>query len=169
MAIKISPQEFPKELKKRLRNYPKVIARGARLGAKEGARILKNRTPSNLGTTASRWEVNNRGGSSKRGVRMPSIENRVPHVGILETGARPHPVNAEGIAALSEWARLKLGLSFEEADNAAHAIAWKIRKKGQEPTYFVLRSIPDLVAAMHRGMAKATRDYAKKKAKKGGK
>ena len=91
------------------------------------------------------------------------IVNSAPHVGILELGARPHPVSAEGIAALTRWAQTQLGLLPEEARQAAHAIAWKIRKHGAKPAYFVRDSIPDLAQAMGRAINKQIRIYSKKR------
>ena len=34
--------------------------------------------------------------------------NDAPHAGIVELGARPHPVSEEGIQAITEWVKVKL-------------------------------------------------------------
>lgn len=64
----------------------------------------------------------------------------------VEHGTKPHPVSEAGILRLAEWAKRKLPLGqavsvktgrplkvkgFDEAAlSAAHAIAWKIRRRG---------------------------------------
>ena len=71
-----------------------------------------------------------------------------PHAGIIEGGARPHPVSPEGIDSIAQWARRKLGLSEEEAHQAAIAIAWKLRHKGQEGTFIIRDLVPALGRAL---------------------
>lgn len=159
MAIRISPADFPREIEARLLGTPGAIIRGLNRGAMEGQRILVQRTPRATGSTAARWRVK-RG----KGRTPPELENLAPHVGILDLGARPHPVSAEGLAALVRWAQLQLGLTRAEAVKAASAIAWKIRKKGAKPTYFVRDSMGDLRDAAARGVAYEIAVYARMKA-----
>lgn len=69
----------------------------------------------------------------------------------VELGTKPHPVSAAGILAIAEWAKRKLPLGQavslktgrplknkgidEAALSAAHAIAWKIRRKGTQGAF----------------------------------
>ncbi len=48
----------------------------------------------------------------------------------VELGTRPHPVSAEGVLAIEDWVRHKLGISDKEAQRVADAVAWKIRMRG---------------------------------------
>ena len=50
----------------------------------------------------------------------------------IEKGTQAHPVNSEGIASLTLWARRKFGLDYKAARGAAFAIAANIRKKGSK-------------------------------------
>ncbi len=159
MAIRLTPEEFPPEIRRRFRSLPGVIQRGIRAGTKEGERILAVRTPRATGTTAARWRVR---GNRQTGY---SIHNAAPHVGILDLGARPHPVNKAGIRALTRWAQLVLGLDAEAAKRAAFAIANKIRKQGAKPTYFVRDSMDDLKEAVRRNVSRRIDAQAKRKAK----
>jgi len=161
MAIKVTAKEFPKEIEARFKGISRDIRQGMINGAEEGARILKVRTPKMTGTTANQWEV-----KKGRGRRPVSIVNNAPHIGVLELGARPHPVSFEGRIAIARWARLKFGVSPGEAQGIAEAIAHKIAAHGQKPTYFVRDSLDDLSAAMGRGVQKAIYEHAKKKASK---
>lgn len=59
------------------------------------------------------------------------VSTQLPHAVYVELGTRPHPVNAAGIQALADWVQAKFHESDEEvATGIAHAIAWKIRRKG---------------------------------------
>lgn len=68
--------------------------------------------------------------------------NDAPHSGIVELGARPHFVSADGIDALERWCVRKLHLSVEEARFAAWAIATNIAKVGIKGR-FVMRDSQD--------------------------
>jgi hypothetical protein len=72
-----------------------------------------------------------------------AVRADAPHAGIVELGARPHPVSPEGRMAIARWAARKLGLSDKEAERASWAIAQKIRERGQPPTYVFASCVPD--------------------------
>lgn len=87
---------------------------------------------------------------------LPAVlYNDAPMAGVIELGARPHPVSQEGIEAIAAWARRTMGLSQVEvsgpvmkgsggrkkfargvqddiAMGIAISIARKIKAKGQE-------------------------------------
>lgn len=138
---------------------PEVVRQGAYWGALAGQRILALRTPRYTGTSAARWRAHR--GTTKR--ELAEIHNDAPHIGIVEEGARPHPVSKDGVEALTRWARLKLGLDPESAKKVANAIAWRLRKKGQKPTYFVRDSKPDLTNAAAQNIAHAISEYSKRR------
>ncbi len=69
-----------------------------------------------------------------------------PYAGIVELGARPHPVSVEGQEAIARWAIRKLGVDEKEAKSVAFLIARKIAKEGQKPTYLVQDQLPKAVA-----------------------
>lgn len=163
MSIRVHPDDLANELLARFARMPEVIIDGLNEAANEGVAILARRTPRATGSTAAQWRV--RPGRAYRnqygrGGILPEIYNGAPHVGVLEMGARPHPVSADGIAALTRWAQIQLGLDPVEAAAVARAIAWKIRKRGAKPTYFVRDSRPDLAAAMVRGVVKHLTKFA---------
>lgn len=132
-----------------------AIHRGAENGARRGLAHVKSKTPVDNGQLRAAWKV--RGGDGAR--RLASLENDAPYAGIVELGARPHPVSRAGIIAIWEWVyrhraamgfvtgsgRARGGLSVEkETLRIAYAIAAKIRREGQRPTYFVRRELPEL-------------------------
>ena len=70
------------------------------------------------------------------------VVNDAPHAGIIELGARPHPVSKEGVQAIARWAARKLGIAKKDAMGVAYRIASKIRAVGQKPHYLVRDSLP---------------------------
>lgn len=98
-----------------------------------------------------------------------SLWNDAPHAGLVERGARPHPVSQAGVLAIAAWVRRKLRKSVssapkvlatvalnaqgvavakkkkftkDEALEIAYAIAQKIKKFGQKGHYFMRDAIP---------------------------
>ncbi len=60
-----------------------------------------------------------------------------PYAGIVEMGARPHPVSKEGQDAIALWAIRKLGVDPDKAASVAFLICRKIAREGQAPKYLV--------------------------------
>ena len=150
MGIRIQPKDLGRELRGRFKGIERDLVHAMNTSAMRGQAILASRTPRDTGRAAAGWRVRKGrvwGNQFGRGFVAPQIENPAPHIGVLEAGARPHPVSKEGIDALASWARRRLGASKEEARKIANAIAWKIRRKGQKPTYFVRDSLDDIVDA----------------------
>jgi hypothetical protein len=144
-----------------------AISYGARAGAERGRTFMVPRTPRDLGQLAASWRVK----------PYPTIEgllaeliNDAPTVAIVELGARPHTVNPQGWAAIYEWARRHMRNAAgrlrprprtrvqgplrpfwgpdPEVMAFTNAIVWKIRRYGQQPTFFIRNSIPTLVHLM---------------------
>jgi len=150
MRIKCSAAELPKLLERQGTGAGRAVARGMMNGAYHGMSILVRRSPVYLGQLKASWRVTTHVAGK---YRVPEIENTAPHVGIVEAGARPHPVSREGVEALTRWAHLVLGLDPAESERAARGIAFKIRREGQAPTYFVRDSLPAVGRAMSAGVA----------------
>jgi len=65
-----------------------------------------------------------------------------PHAGIIELGARPHPIGKAVRDLIAEWAMRKLGVDKEAADRIAWGVGQKLEAEGQKPTYVVRDSMP---------------------------
>lgn len=154
MSIKIKPDELAPELRKRFSQIPKTINKGLRKGAMRGRTHLVKQTPVDLGQMKNSWRVSG-----------TDIINDAPHAGIIEGGARPHKVNAAGIAALAGWARRKLGITNEkEAKGVAFAIAKKLEKEGQKGHFIVRDSMNRLRDFAVSEVVKEIRKQANRKA-----
>lgn len=122
-----------KVYRRAMRNQQKAIERGVLRAKTLGLTILVERSPVDQGQLRAAWRITEDG-----------IINDAPHAGIVENGARPHPVGPAGILALTDWAMRHGATDEQEAEAIAHAIAWKIRHHGQAPTYFVRDSQREL-------------------------
>lgn len=163
--IPIRDDQLAPELLARAAKLPGVLSAGLNDAALLGQRMLKQRTPRNLGHTADRWKVR-KSTSTKSAVVPPEIYNEAPHIGVLEMGARPHPVSAEGVAAITFWAQRKLGLDYKEAKGVAYVIARRIRAEGTPATYFVRDSMDELRNYVGIALDQAIRAYARQRAKR---
>ncbi len=53
-----------------------------------------------------------------------------PYAGIIELGARPHPVSLEGIEMIASWVERKLGFRYGPVRQQVHGPTGKVSKKG---------------------------------------
>jgi nucleoid-associated protein YgaU len=153
-TFSIKPEELPMRIKLHLKAVQEGVRRGIRKGAKDAVKVLQDRTPVDTGELRDSWEI-------KEDADSVSLENDAPHAGIVERGARPHPVSDEGRKKLAEWAVRKLGVSPEEAEGVAFAIAKRIRERGQDPTYFVKLSLDDMSRALAQHIGKEILDVSR--------
>ena len=158
MGIKIKPSELGKELRARAKKMPDVIRKGSYMAAQRGRSLLVRRTPVDRGLLKASWRAKR--GSGKE---LATIENDAPYAGIVEFGARPHPVSREGQAAIALWAKRKFGLDEAEAKQVAYLIARRIRRRGQKPTYFVRDSLDEILVFYNKEIERAIQRQAKKK------
>lgn len=114
---------------------------------------MSRKTPVDRGELRAAWE--SRGfpptpdGATAETARLA---NAAPHAGIIEHGARPHPVSREGVESIRQWVwrnRAKFGLVTasgasgrgDRVERQVDAITWgivrKLRRYGQKPTHFV--------------------------------
>jgi hypothetical protein len=70
--------------------------------------------------------------------------NDAPYAGIIEKGARPHTVSAEGRANIQRWVKRKLQIADDkEAEGIAWAIVKKIEKTGYKGTFAIQNSMEE--------------------------
>lgn len=70
------------------------------------------------------------------------VTGDAPHTGIIELGARPHPVSAEGREAIKAWCMRKLDLDEKEAERATFLICRKIAREGAKGHHIFRDSMP---------------------------
>lgn len=177
--IVIKPEQVGKQILGRSRAVRKAIARGALLGAERGKTLIVRKTPWDEGQLAGSWDIKKgRVTMFGRSVLLATLFNDAPHAGIVERGARPHPVGRKGIEALTQWAwrhRRELGIvtasgrarrgakAMAEARSVAFAIAAKIRLRGQVGTFFVRKNLPAIQKAMASEIKRQIKDLAKRR------
>lgn len=186
-TIRVSAEQLPAVLARDEARFHKALLRGTRRGCERARGILVKRTPTDQGQLRASWKVVVRG-------NLAELINDAPHAGIVEMGARPHKVSAEGWAAIYAWVhrhpqlygasrrRPRAHGTVEEArqrgpfrglDPEISSITWaivrKINRQGQEPTFFVLRSLDEcrnvlvieVEAAITRAMARNASEGSK--------
>ena len=149
--IRIDAARLPGELRREAQEVGADLRRGLGLAAHRSKAEISKRTPVDLGQLRASWRVR-----PGHGELAAELVNDAPHAGIVELGARPHPVSREGQEAIYEWARRHFGLrgargkvrriqggAFEDPmlRRITMGIVMKIRRKGQRPTYFVRRRL----------------------------
>jgi len=153
-VVKISSREVGAEVRRRNAGLIRSIQYGIRAGAQRGMTHLKRITPKDEGQLKAAWRLvvwDN---------KDVSLLNDAPYAGVMEAGARAHPVSDEGRRAIEEWAQRHLKRKdtrkrkprakkeadpsaaakapkgqtekgvSEEAKAMANAIIWRIRTQG---------------------------------------
>ena len=162
LRINITPGKLPTALREREAATKRAIQAGIRSGAERGRGILVNETPVDQGQLRASWKV-------RRAVAglEAILLNDAPHAGVIEAGARPHPVSAAGREAIANWAwrnRRTLGIQTrEDAVRVAWAIAAKIRREGQVGQFFVRKSLPAVGRALVHEVDRMLRRLANKR------
>lgn len=100
-VIHVNALQLPAVLEAHAKKLPQAFQVACVLAAERGRSYLVRQSPVDLGQFKNSWKV-------KHGSNGPVIVNDAPHAGIIENGARPHPVSREGIEALTQWAKRKL-------------------------------------------------------------
>lgn len=152
MAVyEVSEKDLARKFREIEQRRPAVLVTAIRRAAAAGAEALASVAPVGVtGQFKARW----------RFVEQPAgayIVNDSPYAGILELGARPH---RPPVGPLIEWFRLKLGLSAAEAARAGYALAAKIAREGQRPTYFVRKRLPVLRRILGAEIERALKEAA---------
>lgn len=126
--IEIKPEQLANTLEGEAKKSRQALELGARAAALKLVAYLVNITDQ-LGITDR--------GVYKAGFRADgsTVYNDAPHAGIVELGARPHPVSEEGQKAIRSWVIRKLGADEADADNITFLICRKIAEDGQAPRY----------------------------------
>lgn len=139
-TFQLDMRQFARDLERRVKEIPKEIKKGVVEGARKGKRTLQAANPRDTSKMADDWSVD-----VDEGEKIAvTIKNDAPYAGIVEVGARPHGVNAEGLESIRQWAIRKLGVTQEEAEQVAWAVAAKLKARGQKPTYFVKNNLENI-------------------------
>jgi hypothetical protein len=106
-VIKIDIKELGRELRARGRAVQRAIEKGMVVGAARGRTHLVELSDehgiTDRGLYKNAWKRHSRG----RG--RVDLHNQAPYAGIIEVGARPHPVSNEGLFAIAAWVERKPG------------------------------------------------------------
>jgi hypothetical protein len=183
-VIKIRPEQLGAALTSAAQNASQAVQKGLYLGAERAVAHLKKTSKVDRGQYKNAWRHRSLPGGSRQ------VLNDAPHAGIVERGARPHPVSAAGWMAIFRWVLRHLpefGVSakaarmttralssrrskssgavswtVEEATRITNAIVNKIRTRGQEPTWQVRDSMPKLAKFLNEELQRAITSAVKR-------
>lgn len=116
-TIRLKADQVGRELRARDRKMRQAVNRGVREAVHAGryhmVRVTNAEDLVYKGQFKNSWDV--RRSSRRHGFQSWDLANDAPHAGIIERGARPHPVSPEGRAAIMEWvARKVLGMRMSK-------------------------------------------------------
>lgn len=131
MSIRIT--SFASLLRKQATEMPKQARKGLRQGIRRGKALLVRRTPVYLGEMRNSYQDSD-----------TRIRNDAPHAGVVERGARPHGVSAEGRAEIEQWFMRQRGLDEKRAKAAAWGYIQKLKVEGQEGEFIVEKALDEL-------------------------
>jgi hypothetical protein len=146
----ISAKDLPKALREEARKVKGAIRSSQRVAAQRGKAHLIAETDrkgiTDRGQYKSSFKVRGQGSGGE-----VVLENDSPIAGVIELGARPHPVSEEGREAIRAWvARKMLGISAADAEDnldveaITRAIVEKIRRHGQDGRFVFRDALPTL-------------------------
>lgn len=136
---KIDPKDINRVFSETSKRAKDSLMNALKKGAHKGKETLKEATPQDTMESSKAWKV--KGSPKKNNLR---IHNSSPYVGVLELGARPHGVNAEGRASIQAWVLRNLSSDEQEASRITQGIIEKIKREGQKGTFFIRLSIPEI-------------------------
>lgn len=121
-TIALTPKQLTARLKQDAERYPAALKHGLRRGAQRGRTLLVHESPVDTGQFKNAWKVRDLNSA-------PQIHNDAPHAGIIERGARPHPVSREGVDAIRAWVKRVLGADLKAGTKTQPKAAQKGEKR----------------------------------------
>ncbi len=170
LTMQIRPDQVEGMIKARSDATRKALVRASNRAALRSQALMVRRTPVDQGQLKNSWRVVLGSLAVTTAVQeLAALVNDAPHAGIVELGARPHKVSAEGWAAIYLWVyrhrhlfgfvtksgrtararatrgnvRARIDVN-PELERITWGIVKRIEKEGQKPTFFVRDSLPVL-------------------------
>lgn len=103
MAIEVDIKRLPAVLRGREREVLRACTLGVRSAARYAVGFLLRKTPKDRGGAQHGWTLYAVAARHAKAGKLAEVYNHNPIIGILELGARPHPVSLEGQRAIYEW------------------------------------------------------------------
>jgi hypothetical protein len=115
----IEEKDLGRAMRREAKKVPRVLAVSGQRAAYRGkARLIAatdEKGITDMGQYKNSFHVQKGAGRVTGATPTPAILfNDAPMAGVIELGARPHPVSQEGIEAIAAWARRKMGLGQVE-------------------------------------------------------
>ena len=169
MPRTVKPSDLGAVLRAHERNSRKAVLRGVRRATYAGKRHLmqaaKEAGKTDRGQFRNSFRVLRTGSISLKRMGGYEILNDAPYAGVIELGARPHPVSPEGVQSIYRWVYRKLlGISAAmaeenaEVDAITQAIVRKLRLYGQRGTFLFRNALSTLQQILKREVERAKKE-----------
>lgn len=157
-VIRTTPEKLPGQIRARNSAARTVLRTSVHRAAQRSRSMMVRETPVDQGQLKASWKVKKY--KPVKSGELAELINDAPHAGIIELGARPHPVSRQGWWMIYFWVvrnrskfsqmRTKSGrprrVVSTKIDPQIAAITYgivnKIKREGQKPT-FMLRNTLD--------------------------
>lgn len=103
MSVTVALRALPRVLERHQERVQTALVLGLQSAARFGEGHLRKVTPKDRGMAQASWSYRKGPKNARPPTPVAWIENSSPYIGILEKGARPHPVSLEGQRAIYEW------------------------------------------------------------------
>jgi hypothetical protein len=145
-TVKIDGSRMGAVFRAMAKRHPAAVRAGLRDGAERGRTAMKRLTPVDLALMINAWEVHNQPYGA-------SLDNTAPYAGIIEGGARPHGVSAEGRLAIRDWVMRNLEVgAVKRGKNAGRARKLSSRErtaiKDNDPAAEYAKAVDSVVFAI---------------------
>lgn len=105
-------------------------------------REIKDLTPTGVGAAGGlRGSIQSQMPEVLSNTVIGMVGSTLTYAEAVELGTKPHPVGSDGIRSIYDWVQHKLGISEDEAQSIAYAIAWKIRMKGTPGKFMFTKTL----------------------------
>ena len=155
-TVKLRPSEVGPTLSTQAKTLPTAIALGSlAVVAQRSVARLAAISPVDMGVFKNAWYA------TRVGARKAyKVVNDAPYAGIIERGARPHPVSMEGQIAISHWVKRKIpGITDREAWKITKRICDKLAAHGQKGLFLAEGLLPTIVSWLEETIKKALVRY----------
>lgn len=153
ITIKLPLGQLPFRIQKNAKAIKKVIKNGTRKAAEKSMRLLKSKTPVDLANAKNAWQVLTQGDTY-------IINNDSPYIGVLDRGARPHPVSLEGQELILAWIyRKQPGITEKAAKSMLWGIITNIKHNGVEGHEFMAATEEQRAIYLDEAMKAAVKEF----------